>query len=639
MKLKKNPNFLSVVVILSVILFYLLPFLIKPTILTNKDNDLGRNYVPMFNFFRQSIYQYHQIPLWRPEQMLGESFVHNPISSLFYPVNIIFLVFPVKFASVIYYLLHLWIAGISTYFLARTKKLSKEASIAAGIFYSLSTKMLLHISAGHLTMIASFAYFPLAVLCTYFLFKKPRFIAFLGLSASLTFTYFTYPTIFYYTVIFLGVFWFYLSYQTKSWITKKSLLFVLAIVCWFGLSAITLLPHLELGPLSTRQSMNIEDVAQPVWNFAGFFTSLTFPYPVFNLFNHEAFLYLGVVPTLLAIIAFFKLKNWQKIFLGGFLLLTLLYMAGLSTPVFPFFYNHFPLVKYSRITTRLWFTVILVVAILAASVINKIKSKKIIMALMIFYIAEVAFIGYTKTFGVNELKFNNIELYEYLSSDKSYFRTYCATYCFNPQLSSQYGLQLLNGETPIQVESTVKFLAKAGNYKSHTFAVIFPPYQLWQTDNPPHPKADLLGQANVKYIASTYEITDKSLISLGKFDQVYLYLNKQFKNRFYFLQKTSVPEISQYTPNSVTINLSPGNDHQKLIFAESYFPGWQASVDGNRLPVSKYLDTIQSLEAPSSGNLIVLEFMPQSFIFGASITIVTISALLFFALKIKKAAK
>src|SRR3989344_8649004 len=124
-------NFLVALFSISLIFFF--PFFIKPSILTSKDNDLGRTYVPLFNFFRNSFYENLSIPLWRSDQLMGESLLANPLSSLFYPANILFLVFPTNFAVILYYFVHFVLAAIFTFLLARSFKLSHLSSFATAL--------------------------------------------------------------------------------------------------------------------------------------------------------------------------------------------------------------------------------------------------------------------------------------------------------------------------------------------------------------------------------------------------------------------------------------------------------------------------------------------------------------------------
>ena len=100
-----------------------------------------------------------------------------------------------------------------------------------------------------------------------------------------------------------------------------------------GLSAIVIISQFEFAPLSTRAQLKLEDVAIPLWNLKRFLISLLFPYLNFDGLDHEAFLYLGIVPTILAALGFLKFSNKKKITLIVVGILTLMFVAGLSTPI------------------------------------------------------------------------------------------------------------------------------------------------------------------------------------------------------------------------------------------------------------------------------------------------------------------
>ncbi len=519
------------VTIFLIVLAFFLPFIFKPELLTLRDNDLGRTYIPFFSFFKDSIGSSHQLPLWRPSQMMGESLATSPVFTLIYPLNVIFIFLPIGLGSILYLLFHFELAAMSSYFLARSFKLTQIASLSCALFFAFSIKMLLHMSAGHITMIAAASFIPLSLLSVRNLTKKLYLVWVAAGAVSLAAMYIAYPTIFYYTAIFLGV---YCLYKCPPKLLKNfdvlSALkyfspFIVLLVLTFGLAAAAILPQLEFAPHSTRSSMQFFDVAQPLWNLKRFMVSLLFPYLNFSSFDHESLLYLGIIPSLLSLVGFFYLPRKKQLIFSLLLLLTLAFAAGASTPVFKIAYNYLPILKYSRITTRLWFDVALVIALLAAFGISKIKSKIIIYLVLTIFVIENLFIGYQKIFSIPNLSFENISLYQYLANDQDAFRVYCTTYCFNPQLLNKYKIQTLAGETPIQDKNVVKFLEKAGNYKFDRFAVIFPPYQVWQTPNPPQPIPELLARAGVKYIASTYELKDKNLNLVGKYQNILLYKN------------------------------------------------------------------------------------------------------------------
>jgi len=619
-----------------VCLVFFSPFFLKNELLTIKDNDLGRNYVPLFNFIRTSFYSFHSLPLWRPDQMMGETLIGNPLSSLLYPANILFLIFPVTFGIIFYLFFHFLLAGAFTYLLARSFKLSSLSSFTAALFYTFSTKMLLHLSAGHITMIAAFSYFPLAFLSVRQILNKTTFVWIIIGSTSLAFIYMTYPTIFYYSVIFILVYWVYHLlidlWETKDLnlgkIKRQIISVSLVFVITLGLLAIILFPQLEFAPLSTRSQLKLEDVALPLWNLKRFLTSLLIPYLNFDSFNHESFLYLGAVPIILAFIGFWRLSLARKIILAAVGILTLFFVAGLSTPLFGLAFNVLPFLKYSRITTRLWFVVALMVAILAALALEKIKNKKITYLLIIFFLIESFFIGYKKIFKIPNLSFGSQSLYQYLANDKDIFRVYCTTYCFNPQLISRNKIQILNGETPIQDTRFVEFLSEAGNYQYSKFAVIFPPYQVWQKDNPPIPNADLFGLANVKYVASTYLITNENFDPINKFEKIYLYLNKEYKARAYFERSDENVRIAGYSPNRIVLEFNPAQKSRNLIIAENYYPGWFAYINYQKFNIEKYQSIFRKVTIPPNSQSLELKYQPESLKSGRTITLFTIFILI-----------
>ena len=168
--------------------------------------------------------------------------------------------------------------------------------------------MFLHLSAGHITMVSAFAYFPLAFLAIRKILTQDEGFKWIVLGAlSLTFILVLYPTVFYYTVIFLASYVFYfivIRQKIKKIVTcfiKKAVPLTLVLVLSVMLSAIFLLPQLEFGPLSTRSQLSILNVGLPLWNLRMFLQSLIFPYLNFKSFDQESFLYLGIVPIVILV--------------------------------------------------------------------------------------------------------------------------------------------------------------------------------------------------------------------------------------------------------------------------------------------------------------------------------------------------
>jgi len=627
---------LSHILLLAAIgLLFFLPFLARPQILSSKNNDLGRTYVPLYSSIRNSFLTYKSIPLWRSDQMMGESLIANPLSSILYPGNIIFLIFPTSMASVIYYFLHFLLALVATFYLGKSFGFKRLQSMAAALFYTFSTNMLLHVSAGHITMVAAFSYLPIIFLSIRRLLKDTALKWLVVGSVSLASTLILYATIFYYSAIFSFVYTVYFFIFNQKLITFQKLtnqikLLLALVLLTLGLSAIELFPQILFGPQSTRSALTYQDVALPLFNFKRYIVSMLFPYLDFKNLDHESFLYLGLVPSALALWGFLYLSSAKKIFVGILGTVTILFTLGQSTPVFKIAYYVLPLLKYSRMTTRLWFVVALVVTLLAAYALGKFKNQKLIYLLIILFLAENLSIGYFKIFQTPDLKNSNENLYQYLSSDKDIFRIYCTTYCFNPQLLEKYRLQIINGESPIQDKNFVSFLSQAGGYSWDQFAVIFPPYQVWQVSNPPQPNVNLMGLANVKYVASTYPLYDNNLQLQNKFENIFLYKNLLYRKRAYFENSSAVINFQKYEPNRIILTFASQDTPRKLVFSENYTSGWIASQnfqDYKAEPENGIFRAVTILPGISS---VEFKYQPEGFIIGKTITMGTIVFLVIF---------
>jgi hypothetical protein len=89
---------------------------------------------PVAQFARDSLLA-GTLPLWNPYQYAGHPLLATALPGLFYPPNIVYLLFPTPLAIEASVLLHLFLAGWFMYFYGRTIALSRSASLTAGIVY------------------------------------------------------------------------------------------------------------------------------------------------------------------------------------------------------------------------------------------------------------------------------------------------------------------------------------------------------------------------------------------------------------------------------------------------------------------------------------------------------------------------
>lgn len=136
----------------------------------------GSDLIPYFYGSKLLLYQTFQelreIPLWNPYIMFGQPVAGNLQFALFYPLNVIFLLFSFFKALWLYQSIHLAIAGTGAYFLARFTGCKNVSSMVAGCLYMLNGRILYYINAGWLGYFSSICWLPFFVLASMMVLEK-----------------------------------------------------------------------------------------------------------------------------------------------------------------------------------------------------------------------------------------------------------------------------------------------------------------------------------------------------------------------------------------------------------------------------------------------------------------------------------
>lgn len=104
------------------------------------------------------------LPLWNPHIFGGSPFFGSFATGLLYPANWLELVLPSHVAQNWYYAIHLYLAGLFTYWCCRARDLSAVASTLAGMMFMFSGPYFLHFYPGHPTVIGGITWAPLVLL-------------------------------------------------------------------------------------------------------------------------------------------------------------------------------------------------------------------------------------------------------------------------------------------------------------------------------------------------------------------------------------------------------------------------------------------------------------------------------------------
>lgn len=302
----------ALIVILLVFLFG--KFLFPPAGKMLFGGDIYDAYFFWKNYLRQSI-QSGNFPFWNPYNFSGTPFLAHPNINIFYPLNWLFIIFPLNISFTLYFFIHLIIAYLTMYWLGR-RFTDKWGATFAAFSYSLSGYFAARIYSGHLEYVDTASWIPLAFGFTILALKKPSVkriilsgvgLAILILSGNELFLLFTLELLGFYSLYLLVI-----SEKNKNFINNLLTylkVLMLSLLAAFGLSAVEFLPRFEFLNLSLR-SLGIP-YSLAVSGSATFSTLKLFISPfLFGLPQNysgpwpnlsEYFYYIGIVPVMLIV--------------------------------------------------------------------------------------------------------------------------------------------------------------------------------------------------------------------------------------------------------------------------------------------------------------------------------------------------
>ena len=305
-----------------------------------------------FNSLKEGI-----IPLWNSYIFAGMPFIATLHPAIFYPLNAIFLILPINFAINYSISLHLSLSGIFMYYFLRHHGTSRSAAIIAGIVYTFSAPQIMHIYAGHLNALTSMIWTPLMFLFLGRLLKGEGYkygvllsivISIQLLAGQPQYLFYSLIALFLYLLFF--IFW--LRRDKTDWgkIWQRNFAFIAFIILGLLISAIQILPTLEMTKYSTRGNLTYEWITSfslPPENLITFLIPdffgniLKIPYWGKN-YLWEMTAYVGIMPLLLALIAIFYVRKRIVYFFTFLAAISLILALGKYTPLLKVLYTYIP---------------------------------------------------------------------------------------------------------------------------------------------------------------------------------------------------------------------------------------------------------------------------------------------------------
>lgn len=619
--------------VICLVLYF--PIIINPKIILERGNDLQEQFWPVFYFIRSTFLKTGQVPLWNSLFFSGMPLLPDPQFSLFYPANWLFIVFPTNHAFLFYIILHLFVgATFLSLFSSKILNFSKVSILFLIVSYLSSPLLFGYLEAGHYGLIASYGILPIVIFSVSKIMTKPNPKNILLLSLSLSALFFTHSIIFLASLVILPIAFLFLTLLRKFSLKRSFVHVSLSLVVCFCLIAVTLLPQIEWAPQTTRNLLLQFPDVYPKWtSFREYFKNLL---PFFynrqqiQSIPTDKWIAVGATTLLLVFVGFKKLKLVPKLTLIFFLLFLLFLGLNNINPVYELLLKQ-DWYLLMRVTTRPWIFISFSLTVLSGIGFEHLYKKNrhgfIVTVLFLSLLTiENLYLGWTylnkKSTPPKKVPEKIIEL---IKHDKDIYRVFCTTKCISQQVAAMNNLQLVDGYNTLQqlnyFSQTWQLMGGYWNY----YSLSLPPYGTYEK-NQLQPGAKSLGEYNTKYIISPHPLTDSGF---EKLDQIETYA--VYKNKFY-QPRAEVP-ITLYSPNFIRLDISNfSNDH--LTLSEVFSPGWKAYLDGKEeVLVQESPIHLRSVDLPKGGTFLDFRYRPDSYVRGATITLITVITLLLFFLK------
>lgn len=256
----RRPGWLTAVLLLLLTAVFLRDVLWPAQGWVLAGHDVQAQFYLWLSDARAAVWQ-GRLPLWDANQFGGYPFLANPQVALFYPPTWLALLLPVNVGISWFVWLHLWLAGLGMAGFVRQRSGRGAGALLAAIAFTFSGVMAARIWAGHIGIVASFAWTPWLLWATAWAAAHPsRWAAVVaGVPLGLLLLAGNPPA-----WLVVGLIWIlygvFLAWETAVW-RRVLWLYTVAGLTGLGLGAVQLWPLLQFIRFSTRAAEATFDFA------------------------------------------------------------------------------------------------------------------------------------------------------------------------------------------------------------------------------------------------------------------------------------------------------------------------------------------------------------------------------------------
>lgn len=573
-------------------------------------------------FFLGNSLRIGEFPLWNPGMFLGFPIHAEGQGGFFYPLNILFGIFPQWIAFNYMHLLNIFLGGFFMYLFARQINLKKSPSLLASLLFVFSGFFVCH--SEHINLLNTCVWIPAGFL--FILRKKYLFVSLILALQLLT----GFPQIAYYSWIVL-FFWLMFNINKIADIFKFILSSVFAVLVAFC----QVLPTIELIPHSVRsEGVNPADMFS--WGYylkdlLIFIYPYIFGDPVLGTYIRkdsiltENCAFIGIMAGLLAVIGIIKnIKNKQ----AKFFVILCMGIIGflLAFPVILKLAAVVPGFKFFRLPQRFLIFTVFALAVISAYGFQFLKKFRLAVFFIVF--AELVNFG----FGYNNVTdieyFGTPESVIFLKNDKEFFRIFVADDEEKARIKN-YILSAIPETRYFTEKSYLNYLPpNTGVFFNVPTLNIYSPLSVVSES-----EFFKLAKFNAKYILSSTDLTGRNLSFIKtmpmplSLPHLRIYRNNDYISHAFFTatkKQIHLPaEILYCGSNKVKIRKNM-NEEGSIILSDLNYPGWAVFIDGIRSKIHSTNSMTRMVNVGMASRRIDFVFMPVSFTIGILVSVFSI---------------
>jgi hypothetical protein len=335
-------------------------------------------------------------PLWNPYIYGGLPYVAAMHGDIFYPTFLLRMIMPTDVAMTVGFMLHIFLAGLFTYYFLRAWGLGFYPALLGGLAYMMGGPIASYVSPGHDGKLFVSALTPLALWMLVRGIRDGRLWAFgvFALATGLA-VLSPHPQLLQYQLLLSGVFALFLAFSAGEDGVKLPRNTALARL---GLAAAAVVVGMLIGAVQYRPVMEYVPWS-PRAGGKGYDYATTYSFPIEELINtyvpqfsgilnaywgrngiHLHSEYLGVSVLILAVLGFGAVRSTRRRsfarFWLGTMIVALLWALGNSTPFFHLIYAIVPGTKFFRAPSTIIFVVSLAIAVFAALGLERVLARE-----------------------------------------------------------------------------------------------------------------------------------------------------------------------------------------------------------------------------------------------------------------------